>query len=287
MSVKLRWFRSTRHPVNPTPPPPRPAPRFRPCVEGFEDRVVPAAPAALSPALAAPAAAAPASILPISITNVINNNGVLTANGLLGNTAFQGIPVGLGLSPNSTATTPILDLHLGEIHLDVLGLNVDTSEICLAIDATSGQGQLLGNLLTGVANLLNGGTSLGTILGGLGNNLNTLLGGLAGLLNGALGAATAPTSVAGVSPAAAAGTTQILNLSLGPIDLNLLGLGVHLDDCDNGPVTVDISAQAGPGKLLGNLLTSVAHLLDGPANGNALNNAIGRVTNAINGLLNI
>jgi len=261
-------------------------------VEGFEDRVVPAAPATLSPALAAPAAAAPASVLPISITNVINNNGVLTASGLLGNTAFQGIPVSLGLSPNSTATTPILDLHLGPINLDVLGLHVDTSEICLAIDATSGgSGNLLGNLLTGVANLLNPpgsplGSNLGTILGGLGNNLNTLLGGLAGLLNGALGAATAPTAVTGVSPAAA-GTTQILNLSLGPIDLNLLGLGVHLDDCDNGPVTVDIYAEAGRGKLLGNLLTSVAHLLDGPANGNALNNAIGRVTNAINGLLNI
>ena len=35
-----------------------------------------------------------------------------------------------------------------------------------------------------------------------------------------------------------AGDTDILNLSLGPVDLNLLGLDVQLDDCEGGPVTV-------------------------------------------------
>jgi hypothetical protein len=37
----------------------------------------------------------------------------------------------------------------------------------------------------------------------------------------------------------------ILNLELGPVDLTLLGLNVHLDDCDDGPVTVDITARRG------------------------------------------
>ena len=60
------------------------------------------------------------------------------------------------------------------------------------------------------------------------------------------------------------GTCQILHLVLGPLDLNLLGLQVHLNQ-----VVLDITAQSGPGNLLGNLLCSVAHLLDN--NGNVLN----------------
>ncbi len=56
----------------------------------------------------------------------------------------------------------------------------------------------------------------------------------------------------------AVGACDILNLVLGPLDLNLLGLEVHLDT-----VVLDIIAQPGPGNLLGNLLCSVAGLLDG------------------------
>ena len=51
---------------------------------------------------------------------------------------------------------------------------------------------------------------------------------------------------------------EILDLRLGPIDLNLLGLVVHLD-----PVVLTIDAQPGAGNLLGNLLCAVAGLLDG------------------------
>jgi hypothetical protein len=54
----------------------------------------------------------------------------------------------------------------------------------------------------------------------------------------------------------------ILHLELGPLDLDLLGLVVHLDR-----VVLDISAESGPGNLLGNLLCSIAGLLDsGPLN---------------------
>ena len=53
------------------------------------------------------------------------------------------------------------------------------------------------------------------------------------------------------------GTCQILHLELGPLDLNLLGLTVHLDK-----VVLDITAQSGSGNLLGNLLCAIAHLLD-------------------------
>jgi hypothetical protein len=51
---------------------------------------------------------------------------------------------------------------------------------------------------------------------------------------------------------------EILHLELGPLDLDLLGLVVHLDQ-----VVLDLSAQPGPGNLLGNLLCAIVGLLDG------------------------
>src|SRR5919205_1240892 len=54
------------------------------------------------------------------------------------------------------------------------------------------------------------------------------------------------------------GSCQILHLELGPLDLDLLGLKVHLDK-----VVLDITAQPGPGNLLGNLLCSLANALKG------------------------
>jgi hypothetical protein len=39
---------------------------------------------------------------------------------------------------------------------------------------------------------------------------------------------------------------SVLHLELGPVDLTLLGLQVILDDCDGGPVVVDITAETGP-----------------------------------------
>jgi hypothetical protein len=59
-------------------------------------------------------------------------------------------------------------------------------------------------------------------------------------------------------PVTATGSCEILHLELGPLDLNLLGLMVHLDK-----IVLDITAQSGPGNLLGNLLCAVANLLNG------------------------
>ena len=65
-------------------------------------------------------------------------------------------------------------------------------------------------------------------------------------------------------PLVATGACPILHLVLGPLDLNLLGLMVHLNQ-----VVLDITAQSGPGNLLGNLLCAVANLLNqgGPLQG--------------------
>jgi len=74
----------------------------------------------------------------------------------------------------------------------------------------------------------------------------------------------------------AGSSCQILHLELGPLDLDLLGLQVHLNR-----VVLDITAQQGPGNLLGNLLCSLASILD--ANGSL--NAIVRQLNQILGSL--
>jgi hypothetical protein len=64
----------------------------------------------------------------------------------------------------------------------------------------------------------------------------------------------------GNAPAVLPSTCDILHLTLGPLDLTLLGLVVHLDR-----IRLDITAQPGPGNLLGNLLCAIAGLLDGSA----------------------
>jgi hypothetical protein len=71
-------------------------------------------------------------------------------------------------------------------------------------------------------------------------------------------------------------TCEILDLVLGPLDLDLLGLVVHLD-----VVHLNITAESGPGNLLGNLLCAVVGLLDGPTGG-----GLGNILNQIVALLN-
>jgi hypothetical protein len=65
------------------------------------------------------------------------------------------------------------------------------------------------------------------------------------------------TPIAPKTSAAALGVCDILKLVLGPLDLDLLGLQVHLDR-----VRLIVEAVSGAGNLLGNLLCAVAGLLD-------------------------
>jgi hypothetical protein len=157
---------------------------------------------ALALALALPTAKARAATLPVSgagtvngtgvdLTGVLNltkfvvNNGQLLAVGTLTGTLTdaagnvlatltnQPVQIPVLFGPNATTgSCTILDLVLGPLHLDLLGLVVDLNQVHLTITAQQGPGNLLGNLLCAVANLLNG------------PNLN--LNGLAGLLNNIL-----------------------------------------------------------------------------------------------------
>jgi hypothetical protein len=93
----------------------------------------------------------------------VNSAGQLVANGTFTGTAVVGgITQSVTGTPASapvaaTGTCQILDLTLGPLHLDLLGLVVDLNQVHLTITAQQGPGNLLGNLLCAVANLLNGG----------------------------------------------------------------------------------------------------------------------------------
>jgi hypothetical protein len=79
------------------------------------------------------------------------------------------------------------------------------------------------------------------------------------------------------SGAAARARCDILHLVLAPLNLNLLGLRVHLDR-----VLLNIVAVTGAGNLLGNLLCAVTGLLDGGIGG-----ALGRVVRLLNRILGV
>ncbi len=97
----------------------------------------------LPEALAAPKANS-ISIVP-TITSLSLVNGVLTATGIAtatinGQTTTVpfAAPVDITAVPSQPGVCPVLDLTLGPIHLNLLGLDVQTSPICLTITAIQG-----------------------------------------------------------------------------------------------------------------------------------------------------
>jgi len=243
MLLSLFARRSSR-PAEPKPSAPS---FFRPRLEGFEDRTVPAN---------------LLNITDVDLSGLAIADGVLTAAEGTVEGTLAGLPFttditnfALQLIPDDPATPgeecSVLDLELGPIDIDLLGLHVDTSPICLEVTAIEGGG-LLGDLLCGLA----GDLPLGTIpeLGGVGGLLDVVGDILDNALNGGANSAGDP-------PAGAEdicdGDFEILDLALGPVDLSLLGLNVSLDDCEDGPVQVCVSASRGEG-LLGDLLSGLA-----------------------------
>jgi len=119
----------------------------------------------------------------------------------------------------------------------------------------------------------------------LNGTLNTVLGSTAFTIPNI----QVPISLTTTTPA---GGTPILHLALEIPDLNLLGLHVQLDNCNNGPVTVDITAipsgQTGGG-LLGDLLGGLSGLLGGSGGllnlGDSAGGLTGALTQVLNGIL--
>jgi hypothetical protein len=114
----------------------------------------------------------------LSQIQFVNQRGQLTVQGLLNGTLTTAtqtlavvnqavsLPVGAAAASN---TCTILELTIQPIDLNLLGLMVHTDTIHLLITAQQGGG-LLGDLLCGLDNALNGGG------GGLAGLLNRLLG---------------------------------------------------------------------------------------------------------------
>jgi hypothetical protein len=85
------------------------------------------------------------------------------------------------------------------------------------------------------------------------------VGTITGVVTNATGVVGSVLTTAAMPVSVAATTCAILHLDLGPISLDLLGLQIDLSR-----VVLDITAQAGAGNLVGNLLCAVAGLLDNP-----------------------
>ncbi|MCA4133038.1 ABC transporter substrate-binding protein [Arthrobacter sp. M4] len=117
-----------------------------------------------------------------NITQFVVQNGQLVAQGVFNGTLTSATGVvtqitnavtSVGVTNVvSNAACSILDLTLGPLHLDLLGLVVDLNQVHLTITAQPGPGNLLGNLLCSLAGLLDQGTGLQGIV----NLLNRLLG---------------------------------------------------------------------------------------------------------------
>jgi hypothetical protein len=84
-----------------------------------------------------------------------------------------------------------------------------------------------------------------------------------------------PADAASSSSGRTAVTCEVLSLQLGPLDLDLLGLVVHLDQ-----VVLDIDAESGGGNLLGNLLCAVVSLFDGAG-------ALAAISQILNNIIDI
>ena len=97
--------------------------------------------------------------------------GIVTPTGGVPTAIVQNVvvPVTATQVPTAAATCPILHLDLGPLALDLLGLQVNLSQVVLDIVAQSGAGNLLGNLLCSVTGLLDS-------PGGLARLLNQILG---------------------------------------------------------------------------------------------------------------
>ena len=104
-------------------------------------------------------------------------------------------------------------------------------------------------------------------------------GSLLGTITGAIttgGAATTPINTTFTNLLVDAGRCPILNLDIGRIFLDLLGL-----ELDVAPISIDLTAVAGPGNLLGNLLCALVGILDQ----NPLAGAVANLLNQINAIL--
>jgi hypothetical protein len=181
--------------------------------------------------------------------------------------------VGSGVFDTSTAAvTPVLDVLVAPVHLDLLGLLVTTQPIHLTITAHSGDGLILGNVVTSLAHLFDNPPETLTV-----DEVNVRLEQLLADLN-----AQIPNIPPAESPPVTLEPGQFLELTVPTIDLNLLGLLLK-----TSPITVNAFRETGDGNLLGNFLDSLLLTIDAtPGNLTALSEKLNALLAKVVGVLN-
>jgi len=216
---------------------------------------VPAAVFAVALAVAAPASAAdPAKrvgkfTMTTKITSVRAAAGGLVARGVVigrlnagGTVVRDRAPARFRVSQRTrNGRCNILALRLAPVHLALLGVRVDTSHISLDVTARR-RGGVLGRLFCALANA----------------EVRFPRSAIARINRELDHAPIATRSSAPMRVATHQGTCEILDLVLGPLHLDLLGLVVDLyGQTRRHPVHVSITGEPGHG-LLGDLLCSLA-----------------------------
>jgi hypothetical protein len=110
--------------------------------------------------------------------SILYATGTLTGNTVEPNSSTQTGTVMIPVTAIDPPSCNILTLSLGTLDVNLLGLVVHLNPVFLTITAVPGAGNLLGNLLCDVANLLNSGSPLSTLLTNLSNLLTQILGAL-------------------------------------------------------------------------------------------------------------
>jgi hypothetical protein len=183
------------------------------------------------------------------------------------------LPPGPFINPATGTVTSspagnLLTLQLKPIDINLLGLEIQTNQITIAVSAEPGAGKLLGNLLTDVSSLLN--------VGAVNNALNKVLGSVVTLLN-STSLNVGGVDTGGTLDTTTVSTTPVLDAFVAPVHLDLLGAVV-----DTSPIHLTITAHSGPGLLLGNVVTDLANLFNPPLP-NSLN--LSTVNTALQNLL--
>lgn len=217
-----------------------------------------------------------------TVDDILNVDPISEAlNNVLGTTvdllnsvelAVEGVGAGV-FDTADVGTTQVLELFVAPVHLDLLGAHVTTSPIRLSISAQTGEGLVLGNVLTALTDLFNPPLPERLDFAFINGRLEQLLGQLTAQIPG-----IAPA----VSPPPVMGEDDILALTVPSIDLDLLGLKLETQ-----PITVNASAAEGDGLLVGNILTSVFNTLDvTPEQLTRLNGNINAILAKVVGVLN-
>ncbi len=207
------------------------------------------------------------------LSNVVTllNSGSLSVSGV--DTSGSNPLSSPSTGTNTSSTTSVLTLHVAPVTLNLMGALVTTSPIDVTLTAQAGQGLILGNVVSDLANLFNPPLPKTLSIDDINSKLNNLL----NELNTAI-----PNVGNSTTPPVTLGPGQFLNLTVAPINLNLLGLILQTSS-----IQVNATNTTGNGDLLGNITTTLLNTVGAtPQNLTTLNNDLNAILGKVIGVLN-